>query len=111
MATLELPTFDDEDYEYQIRLDGVYLTLTFRWNDRTEAWYLDIATEDGEPIASGRKIVIGASLFQRGVRDSDDRLPLGRLWAKDTSGAGVRPGRNDLGTRVKLYYDEQPSVE
>jgi hypothetical protein len=34
------------------------------------------------------------------------------LFAADTSGAGLRPGRYDLGERVKLYYlDEDGLLE
>lgn len=107
MATLEIPVDSvDAHYDLQVTLDGVALIHEYRWNARSEAWYIDILTADGEVIVAGRKVVIDWPLMMYGFRDSDDRLPRGELFAIDTSGAGLRPGRNDLGGRVKVYYSE-----
>lgn len=112
MATLEIPVDSvDANFDLQVTLDSVALLLTFRWNARAEAWYLDIATAEGEVIAASRKVVIDWPLMMRGFRDSDGRLPTGELYALDTSGQGLRPGRNDLGGRVRLYYDEAGTDE
>ena len=102
----------EEHYDLQVTLEEVALILEFRWNSRAEAWYHDLATAEGDIIYAGRKVVIDYPLMLRGFRDSDDRLPLGMLFAADTSGAGLRPGRYDLGERVKLYYlDEDGLLE
>lgn len=107
MATLEIPIDStDEHFDLQPTLDEVALLFEFRWNARCEAWYVDGLTADGEVIFAGRKVVIDWPLMMRGFRDSDSRLPLGELVALDTSGAGLRPGRYDFGSRVKLYYCE-----
>jgi hypothetical protein len=99
-----------EHFDLQVVLDGVSLSLEFRWNARAEAWYLDILTAEGDLIAAGRKLVIDAPLMLRGWRDSDDRLPLGNLFVADTTSTGTRPGRYDLGDRVRLYYLDEEGV-
>ncbi len=113
MPLFEIPIDSvDEHFDLQPTLDGVALLLEARWNARCEAWYLDLLTAEGKVIAAGRKLVIDWPLMLRGFRDSDDRLPLGMLFAADSSGAGLRPGRYDLGERVKLYYlDEDGLLE
>lgn len=112
MATQEIPCRSDaEHFDLQVRLDGINLTLEFRWNARNAAWYCDVLTGDGEMIAAGRKVVVEWPLFLRGYRDTDPLLPRGELFAVDTSGAGQRPGRYDLGGRVRLYYLEVESSE
>jgi hypothetical protein len=94
-----LPYFDA-----QATLDGVTYTLSFRWNVRAQAWYLDIWDE------------LGTTLYEAGVRlvanyplcaYFSGRQPAGNLVAVDTSGQGIDPGLNDLGgpsARVQLYY-------
>jgi hypothetical protein len=111
MATLEIPLDSvDAYFDVQVTLDGVALLLTFRWNARAEAWYLDISTAEGDVITASRKVVIDWPLMLRGFRDSDSRLPPGHLSAADTSNAGLRPGRYDLGGRVKLYYRDAEDI-
>lgn len=107
MATIEIPLDSaDEHFDLQVTLDSVALLFTFRWNARAAAWYIDAATPEGAVIFASRKVVVDWPLMMRGFRDSDGRLPTGELFALDTSGQGLRPGRNDLGVRVKLYYRE-----
>ena len=110
MSTVEIPVSSDvEHYDLQVTLDGVALTLEFRWNSRSEAWYLDLLNADGDTVASGRKLIVDWPLMLRGFRDTSEDLPRGELYTLDTSGGGVRPGRNDLGSRVRLYYEEYSS--
>ena len=83
-------------------LDGVDLTLTFRWSQREGHWLLDVADADGVAIRSGLCLVPSLPLL-RGVIDA--RRPAGELVVFDTTGANdVDPGFADLGARFRLMY-------
>jgi hypothetical protein len=99
----ELLPIDAAAPHYQIgtSIDGAQYVLEVRWNQRDEAWYLDILDEDEDPIAHGIKIVLGSVLGKRCV---DPRMPAGALIAADLSGAGLDATLDDLGTRVVVYY-------
>lgn len=90
-------------YDLQISLDGVNYTLEFRWNTRESKWYMDVRTEEGDPIYVGLALVVDHPL---GKRCRDTRFPSGVLVAVDTSSARQDPGIADLGDRVKLLYYE-----
>lgn len=99
---VEIPCRPDlSHYDMQCVLDNVTYTLEFRWNTRAGAWYLDLRAEDGTPIYTSLKVVVGFPLGARCA--SDDRLP-GRLIAFDTTNRDANPGITDLGDRVKLLY-------
>ncbi|MCK6585962.1 MAG: hypothetical protein L6Q76_00095 [Polyangiaceae bacterium] len=92
-------------------LDGRDYLLTLRWNQREEAWYLDLADADDVLIRAGMKLVMGQPLL-RGVLDA--RRPPGELLVLDMEGTsdavadlGPRiadPGLDDLGVRHHLAY-------
>ncbi len=82
-------------------LDDVQYLFDVRWNERDAAWYFDLLAEDETPIRHGIKIVLGAAL---GGRVAAAAFPRGVLMAADTTGAGVEPGLDDLGTRVVVYF-------
>ena len=85
-----------------VQLGGVNYSLTTRWNDRASAWILDVALEDGTPLASGLALRAGQA-----VGSFIRRLPggwPGMLFCEDTSGRDLDPGFQDLGTRVRLVY-------
>lgn len=93
-------------------LDGANYTIRLWFNTRATrmladgaeeagAWFLTILDEPGETIIAGAvKLVCNWPLF----RVLADREPAGYLIAVDTSGAGIDPGLDDLGTRVVLDY-------
>jgi hypothetical protein len=93
-------------YRVATNLGETQFVLDVHWNGRAEAWYLDLATEDGAPIRSGMKIVLGALL---GIRSRDPRMPDGVLVASDLSGEGRDATLDDLGSRVVVFF--YPSSE
>ena len=93
-------------YRVATNLGDTQYVMDVHWNARAEAWYLDISTEDGEPIRSGMKIVLGALL---GLRSTDPRMPDGVLVASDMSGEGRDATLDDLGSRVVVFF--YPSSE
>ena len=91
-------------YTQKTSLDGQTYTLEFRWNAREESWYLNILTDTEETVAMGIKLVVDWSLIRR---VTDVKAPPGVLMAVDTTGSGVDPAFDELGTRVVLlYFDE-----
>lgn len=109
MADSELPIDSVLPYyEMGTTIEGRNYLFNMRWNEWDQSWYFDlldpdVVNDDGEaePIVSGIKVVLGAQL---GRRSTDPRMPNGSIFASDLSGAGKEAGRNDLGTRVKLYF-------
>lgn len=82
-------------------LSGVEYELRWRWNARAGAWYMDLLDAGGAMLATGRRLVVNASLWGRRV---DERMPPGQLWALDTSRSPQDPGLHDIGQRVRLVY-------
>jgi hypothetical protein len=66
-------------------------------------WFIDVRTNIGEPIVEGIPIVADWPILDR---FKDSRLPEGNIFAFDTSGQGIDPGRYDLGNRVQMIYEE-----
>jgi hypothetical protein len=98
---LPLKTDATPHYSFGVTLDGVAYTFEFRWNDRGEFWVFDIADGSGNPLVSGRKVVVDFPLLGRFAVEG---LPEGSLFAVDTSGAGQGPTLEDFGARVTMVY-------
>ena len=79
-------------FDQTVSLDGTIYRITQRWNNREEAWYIDIDEQDGTPIVRGQKIVPLVNLTSR---FADERLPPGVLIV-DSSQPKVRPDRDSL---------------
>lgn len=88
-------------YTMTTNLDSVTYKLRFDWNDRMAAWFLSIHTAVGEALVTGIRVVVSWPLTARFVARG---VPPGLLEAIDTSGRGIDPGFEDLGTRVILAY-------
>lgn len=109
MAAVIIPIpSDNAKFSLTVDLDEVVYLLAFTWNTRCRAWYMDIALQDSTNLLCGRKILPGVDL---NGRHKDPRLPKGRLIALDTQGGSVRPDRNDLGTRIKLWYIDSDTYD
>ena len=103
---LVLPSFPDQpDTTISVELDGVVYRLRYLWSGRRRAWFVDLATEDGEPIVQGRRLCPRESPLS-GV--ADDRAPRGRFIVTGPDGYFQR----DLGRSLLLLYvaeDELPA--
>ena len=91
-----LPNFD-----LQADLDGTTYTLAMRWNARLGAWFVRVLDATGVVVLMGDQRLVAdfpVALYVTG------RQPPGLLTAVDTSGAGLNPGFDDLGSRVILTY-------
>jgi len=108
MAWLEIPTRTDiSAYSYKISLEGTTFSLRFSFNDRVGKWMLQIADQSDVVLLNEIPLVSNWDLISRFVTDG---LPLGALYAFDTSGTGSDAGRFDLGERVKLLYRESTTT-
>jgi hypothetical protein len=97
-----LPFFD-----LQMTLDDVAYTLQFRWNVRCERWFMDILDEQASTLLQAG-ICLVADFPLTAVRTG--RTPPGIFVALDTSGAGLDPTIDDLGTRVQLIYFTEEEI-
>lgn len=89
-------------FDQLTQLEGVEYLLTFLWSDRESCWYVGIGDQDGNPIAQGIRLVLGASLLRR---FTDTRLPPGRLALVDFTGTGLDLTQpTDLGVGYQLMY-------
>lgn len=75
--------------------------FNFYWSDENSAWFFDLRDGNAEPLRLGIRLILGEMLRRGG----DARLPAGRLFAIDLSGDHVEAGLEDLGVRVKLYFE------
>jgi len=100
---------DDAFYTQRTTLDGVQYFLTFRLNQRENAYYLDVALDDGTPLASGVKVVCNIPLLERLAHASRPKKTLIAIAGGDDTSP---PGLGDLGDgrRVVLYYGDPKEV-
>lgn len=104
MAILECPTRNDlPSYNYVISLDSVNYMLDFKFNSRMQKWFISLSDQFSNQIIAPVPIVSTWGLFDRFVGNS---VPAGTLFAFDSSGQNLDPGRYDLGDRVRLFYAE-----
>ena len=104
MATVELPTRRDlPAYSYRIELDGQIYTLSYTYNSRMEKWLISVGDEQGNTIVGPVPIIVSWPLFER---FQSEALPPGRIAAYDSSNSDEDPGRFDLGSRVRMIYEE-----
>lgn len=107
MKTLVFTAPLDKNFSQVTTLSGQDFVLTFQWNSREGAWYLDVADQDEVPIVTSRKITVEFPIV---TRCKDPRRPLGILMAIDRSGKQQDPGFDDLGQRVQLIYIEPGDI-
>ncbi len=96
-----IPLSTDSVFSQVTSLGGQDFIMTFEWNARESAWYLDVADQDDVPIFTAVKVVVNWPLASRCV---DPRRPRGVLIAIDSTGAGLDPLQDDLGKRVELFF-------
>lgn len=98
---LDIANNGASDYRLQVDLDGQTYGLAFRWNERINAWFMEISDVNDTPLVSGVRVVVG---FPLANRSTNPAMFPGMLTATDTAGGSADPGLADLGARVQLYY-------
>lgn len=88
-------------YSLQIELDSATYGIELRWNGQSSAWFLTVLNADGAVVLSSMKLVIN---WPMGRKIPDVGMPPGALIAVDSSNKDLDATRDDLGSRVLLYY-------
>lgn len=103
MGVRQIPVQHYPDVTQQCELSGETFSLRLRWNEREQAWHLDLSTLDGEAIASGVRLVTSFPLLRRNLHPS---RPPGDLYVLDNRGFDAEPTLAEFGTRFTLVYVE-----
>ena len=104
MAFLEIPTnSDNEHFDFEIDLEGTVYTLEFKYNKRRDLWTMAILDASENLLLGDIPLLVDVPLLDQYVNEN---LPPGRFILLDETGEQRDPGRNDLGTTIKLFYDE-----
>lgn len=106
MAVLNVPIPDGPDAVARVNLDGVVYDFRFRWNSRSECWYLYIGPT-GEDYTMKVKLLTGQELLK--PYKYKPSSPQGDLMLIDTLKLYGRAGRDNLGQnkRFRLIYIEE----
>lgn len=109
MLTIPLPIIDAASFTQRTQLEGVDYTLRYCHNSRSDSWTLDVAALGGNdqepiPIVTGVKLFIGNDLLRYA---SSEIKPPGILLALSSDGSRIAPRKDELGSRVRLYYLEE----
>lgn len=107
---IEIPIRDIADvprFDLSVVLDESTYVLGLDWSDRTGLWSLSLSLPDGTLLLAGLAIMHGRGLIrQHPVTD----LPPGELACWDTTGAGLDPTRDTLGSDVVLIYVPEDEI-
>ncbi len=57
MIFKQCPLFSQAFYKYTVDLSNETYTLSFRWNDRSEQWMMDIEDAEGNTLTKGIALV------------------------------------------------------
>jgi hypothetical protein len=107
MATPYLIPLQPTNQTIQITMAGALYTLTVRWNDMNEAWTLDIADANSNPIICGIPVVTGVDLLA-----SYAYLNFGgQLIAQTTNDTNAVPTMANLGSTGNLYFVVLPPAD
>lgn len=88
-------------YRFTITIEDIVYICDVRWNDREGVWYMDLYSEDEDPIRHGMALVLGAV---PGRTCQDPRFPPGAFIVSDLENSGTDAAFDDMGERVVVYY-------
>lgn len=108
LKTISTPNASaDGNFYFVVELDGIEYQLYFKYNEREDAWYLDVSDTKGNAIRSGMKMVVNFP-FMRTCMVSE--RPPGEFIALDTLTPPKDPGLADMDDRVVLVYEEEATL-
>ena len=91
----------DTNVKLTVPIDDARYVFYHRWNSRDQAWYVDFYEEDFTPILLGIKLTLGGRI---GASCGHPFFANHSFTLMDTSGSGIDPGFDDLGSRVILIH-------
>ena len=94
---------DSADSFYTTNLEGQAYELRFRWNSRSETWFMYIGVS-GQEYSLKTRMVNGRNLLK--PYQSVEGVPPGSLYLVDIEKVYGRPSRDDFGVnkRFRLVY-------
>lgn len=102
MAVTRLPTSTtDANYVFTVDLDGVEFKLSFKYNERDDAWFFDILDPNEVVLRAGLKVVNEWPLLRLW---SEASSPQGEIIAVNQGDVTAPPTLNQLGAEVVLTY-------
>ena len=100
---LIVPIGDTADNIQTVSVEGVAYNFRFRWNNRSESWFMYLGPKGSTPVIKTR-LTTGGDLLEpyRGL----EGIPPGSLYMLDLREEYGRPGRDNLGIsqRFQLLY-------
>ena len=108
MALLTIP-IDNENaaYDFQVDLDGVTYTLDFKFNGRSNLWQMSILDAEGDNLIIGAVPVLTNAVLNYPYLATPGTPP-GTFIAIDETGQEQNANRDNFGTDIKLFYEENP---
>lgn len=104
MPVFIIPVSDTlTNYEFEVSLDGVIFQLRLKFNNRSQAWFMDLFDANGVALRSGIRLVsdwFPLRLFQGEGRPARDMLTI----AIADQGISA-PNEDQLGVDVLLVYN------
>lgn len=99
MTDLFLPTTNQPYTEYQTTLDNEVYTITTRWNEIDEAWYMDIVGVTNGVTYLGLKIIGGVDIIGPFAI-----LEMGSMYLIDLEEKYEDPDFDSFGDRYRILY-------
>lgn len=87
---------------FEIDLAGITYTLTVKWNDIGQSWFLDIGDSNNVPIATSIPLVTGDDLL-----DGLEYLEIGGqlfVYTNALQYPDAVPTLDNLGDSINLYF-------
>lgn len=104
---IEIPLTTNPFYTERVKIENRVFNIIVFWSTREQAWYLTIKTSQSESILTNLKLLPFVNLTGR---FQDNRLPKGAFICFAVAGDNP-PNRNDLGTRVKVWFLTEEDIE
>ncbi|NIQ92445.1 MAG: hypothetical protein GWN93_27070 [Deltaproteobacteria bacterium] len=108
MAIFEIPTTSDfADFKLRTVLEGGTYVFRIYWNSRQQRWHLSISDPDETPVLMGIPLVADTDVI--GAFEIPG-LPPGIIMLYDSGEKREEAGRDDLGSRHRLLYEESEAA-
>lgn len=102
-TVLKIPT-SPQSQQFSITLGTVTYNVTLKWNYIANAWVLDFADIDNNPILQGVPLITGADLLEQYAYLNF----AGQLIAQTDNNPDLPPSYATLGSDANLYFVTNP---
>jgi hypothetical protein len=107
MRLVPTPSQGSPHSRMSVALSGATYRIAWAWNERDRTWSFSMWDPSGAPLVQGVRVVLGVDLLA--WAPAGDRRPPYPIVVIDPSKTYAEPGRDTLGTRVKVVYMEPGS--